>query len=451
MFGNLTKSISGVFSKIRDKKVLSEKDITDSLITIKEALLSADVSLEAANKFLEEATNRAIGKEKLEGVDPANQFIADVHDTLVNMIGEGESGLKLEPVEKTTITLLFGLQGSGKTTTSAKLAKYYKDKRRVMLVGLDIHRPAAMEQLAVLAQEVGVPYHIDTKEKKAYKILKKALAIAKKEQYNMILVDTAGRLEIDDEMMLELRRVVNSANVTEKLLVVDSTAGQSVYDVAKNFQSNIGIDGVILTKFDSGTRGGAALSLRYATGSSVKFVGTGEHLEDIDVFDPKRVAGQILGMGDIVKLVEKARAAISEKEAQEMLQKVIENNFDYNDFLKQIEATAKMGGISKMTSMLPGMANIDTELLNREEEKFKKYKAIIQSMTKKERLALFPLNNSRKMRISKGSGQSVYDVNQLIKQFTMMKNMMGSTKKMDKLAKSLEGMGMSIDDLNKLM
>ncbi|MCZ9998514.1 hypothetical protein OFR28_09950 [Brachyspira hyodysenteriae] len=312
----------------------------------------------------------------------------------------------------------------------------------------DLH---AMEQLAVLAREVGVPYHIDTKEKKAYKILKKALSIAKKEQYNMILVDTAGRLEIDEEMMLELRRVVNSANVTEKLLVVDSTAGQSVYDVAKSFQNNIGINGVILTKFDSGVRGGAALSLKYATGSSVRFVGVGEHLDDIDVFDAKRVAGQILGMGDIVKLVEKARAAISEKEAQEMLQKVIENNFDYNDFLKQIEATAKMGGLSKMTSMIPGMANVDTELLSREEEKFKKYKAIIQSMTKKERLALFPLNNSRKMRISKGSGQSVYDVNQLIKQFTMMKNMMGSTKKMDKLAKSLEGMGMSIDDLNKLM
>lgn len=277
------------------------------------------------------------------------------------------------------------------------------------------------------------------------------MAIAKKEQYNLILVDTAGRLEIDEEMMLELRRVVNTTNVTEKLLVVDSTAGQSVYDVAKSFQSNIGIDGVILTKFDSGVRGGAALSLKYATGSSVRFVGTGEHLEDIDVFDAKRVAGQILGMGDIVKLVEKAKAAISEKEAEEMLKKVIENNFDYNDFLKQIEATAKMGGISKMSSMIPGMGNIDSDLISREEAKFSKYKAIIQSMTKKERLALFPLNNSRKMRIAKGSGQSLFEVNQLIKQFSMMKNMMGSSKKMDKLAKSLENMGMSIDDLNKLM
>ena len=278
MFENLTKSISDVFSKIRGKRVLSDKDIEESLLTIKEALLSADVSLEAANKFLEDAKSRALGKNKLEGVDPSNQFIADVNDTLISMIGEGESGLKLEPIEKTTITLLFGLQGSGKTTTSAKLAKYYKEKRRVLLVGLDAHRPAAMEQLSVLAKEVNVPCHIDAKEKKPYKILKKALAIAKKEQYNMILVDTAGRLEIDDEMMLELRRVVNTTNVTEKLLVVDSTAGQSVYDVAKSFQSNIGIDGVILTKFDSGVRGGAALSLKYATGSSVRFVGTGEHL-----------------------------------------------------------------------------------------------------------------------------------------------------------------------------
>ena len=242
MFENLTKSISGAFSKIRGKKVLSDKDIEESLLTIKEALLSADVSLEAANKFLEEAKSRALGKNKLEGVDPSNQFIADVNDTLISMIGEGESGLKLEPIEKTTIILLFGLQGSGKTTTSAKLAKYYKEKRRVLLVGLDVHRPAAMEQLSVLAKEINIPCHIDTKEKKPYKILKKALAIAKKEQYNLILVDTAGRLEIDEEMMLELRRVVNTTNVTEKLLVVDSTAGQSVYDVAKSFQSNIGID-----------------------------------------------------------------------------------------------------------------------------------------------------------------------------------------------------------------
>lgn len=451
MFDGLTKSISSVFSKIRGKKVISDKEIADSLLTIKEALLSADVSIEAADNFIQEAKNRAVGKERIENVDAPSQFIADVHDTLVSMIGEGESGLKLLPPEKTTVTLLFGLQGSGKTTTAAKLAKFYKDKRRVMLVGLDIYRPAAMEQLSILAKEVGVFSYIDTKEKKAYKILKKAIAQAKKEQCNMILVDTAGRLEIDDEMMLELRRLVNTADVTEKILVVDSTAGQSVYDVAKSFQSNIGIDGVILTKFDSGVKGGAALSLRYATGSSVRFVGVGEHIDDIDEFDSKRVAGQILGMGDIVKLVEKAKNAISEKEAEEMLKKVIENNFDYNDFLKQIDATNKIGGISKMASMIPGMSNVDSTLLGKEELKFARYKAIIQSMTKKERLALFPLNNSRKVRIAKGSGSSVYDVNQLVKQFSMMKSMMGSGKKMDKLAKSLEGMGMSIEDLNKLM
>lgn len=451
MFENLKKSISNVLSKIYGKKTLTEKDINDSLLTIKEALLSADVSLEVSNKFLEEATKKAIGKEKLEGVDPVNQFIADVHDTLISIIGDGEVGLKLEPIEKITITLLFGLQGSGKTTTSAKLANFYKEKRRVFLVGLDVHRPAAMEQLAILARTVGVPYHIDTKEKKPYKILKKAISIAKKEQYNMILVDTAGRLEIDKEMMLELRRIINTINITEKILVVDSTSGQSVYDVAKSFQDNIGINGVILTKFDAGVRGGAALSLKYATGSSVRLIGTGEHINDIDIFDSKRIAGQILGFGDIVKLVEKARAAISEKEAKEMLQKVIENNFDYNDFLKQIETTTKMGGITKMTSMLPGMSNINTDLFIKEEKKFYKYKAIIQSMTKKERLALFPLNNSRKVRIANGSGQSIYDVNQLIKQFNMIKNIMYSTKKMDKLTKSLEKMGMSISNLSKFM
>lgn len=451
MFDSITKSVTTAFSKIRGKRILTDKEITDTLITIKEALLSADVSIQAADKFLEEAKKKAIGQERIEGVEGDNQFIAYVHDTLVDMIGDGATGLKLLEPEKQTVTLLFGLQGSGKTTTAAKLAKFYKEKRRVMLVGLDIYRPAAMEQLEILAKDVGVLCYTDTKEKKAYKILKKAILVAKKEHVDLMIVDTAGRLEIDDEMMHELRRLLNTINVTERLLVVDSTAGQSVYDVASSFQKNIGIDGVILTKFDSGVRGGAALSLKYATGSEVRFVGVGEHIDDIDEFDAKRVAGQILGMGDIVKLVEKARSAISEKEAEEMLKKVIENNFDYNDFLKQIDATSKIGGLSKMINMVPGGSSIDQGLLGEQELKFYRYKVIIQSMTGKERLAMFPLNNSRRVRIAIGSGTSVYEVNQLVKQFGLMKNMMGSSKKMDKLAKSLGQMGMSVDDLNKLM
>ena len=451
MFDNITKSVTSALSKIRGKKVITDKEITETLLVIKEALLSADVSVDAADKFIEDAKSKAIGKELIEGVSADSQFIASVHDTLVEMIGEREGGLKLLAPEKQTVTLLFGLQGSGKTTTAAKLAKFYKDKRRVMLVGLDIYRPAAMEQLETLAKQVGVFCYTDTKEKKAYKILKKAIVQAKKEHIDMMIVDTAGRLEIDDELMLELRRLLNTVNVTEKILVVDSTVGQSVYNVSKSFNDSIGIDGVILTKFDSGAKGGAALSLKYATGSEVRFIGTGEHIDDIDEFDAKRVAGQILGMGDIVKLVEKAKSAISEKEAEEMLQRVIENNFDYNDFLKQIDATSKMGGITKMIGMMPGASNIDTSRLGSEELKFARYKFIIESMTKKERLALFPLNNSRKVRIANGSGTSVYEINQLVKQFSMMKNMMGSTKKMNKLAKSLENMGMSMDDLNKLM
>ena len=451
MFDNITKSVTSALSKIRGKKVITDKEITETLLVIKEALLSADVSIDAADKFIEDAKSKALGKELIEGVSADSQFIASVHDTLVEMIGEREGGLKLLAPEKQTVTLLFGLQGSGKTTTAAKLAKFYKDKRRVMLVGLDIYRPAAMEQLETLARQVGVLCYTDTKEKKAYKILKKAIVQAKKEHIDMMIVDTAGRLEIDDELMLELRRLLNTVNVTEKILVVDSTVGQSVYNVSKSFNDSIGIDGVILTKFDSGAKGGAALSLKYATGSEVRFIGTGEHIDDIDEFDAKRVAGQILGMGDIVKLVEKAKSAISEKEAEEMLLRVIENNFDYNDFLKQIDATSKMGGITKMIGMMPGASNIDTSRLGSEELKFARYKFIIESMTKKERLALFPLNNSRKVRIANGSGTSIYEINQLIKQFSMMKNMMGSTKKMNKLAKSLENMGMSMDDLNKLM
>lgn len=451
MFDNLTKNITSALNAIRGKKVITEKEISDSLLKIREALLSADVSIEASEHFLNEAKNKALGSSVIEGVSASEQFIASVHETLSDMIGTGVSGLKLLEPEKLTITVLFGLQGSGKTTTAAKLAKFYKEKRRIMLVGLDVYRPAAMEQLEILAKSVGVFCTIDTKEKKPYKILKKALVNAKKEHCNMLIVDTAGRLEIDEEMMLELRRVLNSVDVTERLLVVDSTAGQSVYSVAKSFNDTLGTDGVILTKFDSGVRGGVALSLKYATGSDVRFIGTGEHIEDLDDFDSKRVAGQILGMGDIVKLVEKAKSAISEKEAEEMLKKVIENNFDFNDFLKQIEATSKMGGISKMASLMPGMAQVDNSLLEREELKFKRYKAIIESMTKKERLSLFPLNNSRRVRIANGSGTSVFEVNQLLKQYNMMKNMMGSSKKMDAMMKNMERMGISMDELNKFM
>lgn len=452
MFDSLTTSVSSVLSKFRGKKVVTEKEITDSLSVIREALLKADVSYEVADKFIEEAKGYAIGEERIEGVAADEQFIASVHKTLINLVGSEDKGLKLEPIEKQSVVLLFGLQGAGKTTSAAKLAKYYKDKRRVMLVGLDVHRPAAMEQLRVLAEQVGVQSYIDLKEKKPYKILKKALVVAKKEMCNLIIVDTAGRLEIDDEMMLELRRVQNTVKVHDKILVVDSTIGQSLFDVASAFKEAIGIDGVLLTKFDSDAKGGAALSLKYATGSDVRFIGTGEHLEDLDEFDANRIASRILGMGDIVKLVAKAQEAFTQKEAEEMLKKVIDNNFDFNDFLSQIEASSKMGGLNKIMDMMPGMpANIDKSLIDKQELQIKRFKAIIQSMTKKERLALFPMNNSRKMRIANGSGTNMYEVNQLFKQFDVVRSMLGSKNKMASLMKNMENMGLSMDDLNKLM
>ena len=452
MFDTLTGTVSSVLSKIRGKKVITEKEITETLLVIKEALLKADVSYDVAQVFIEEAKKYALGQERIETVNADEQFIASVHKTLVNLIGSEDKGLKLEPIEKTSVVLLFGLQGAGKTTSAAKLARYYKSKRRVMLVGLDVHRPAAMEQLRVLADSIGVHSYIDTKEKKAYKILKKALVSAKKEMCNLVIVDTAGRLEIDDEMMLELRRIQNTVKVHDKILVVDSTIGQSLFDVATSFKNAIGIDGVLLTKFDSDVKGGAALSLKYATGSDVRFIGTGEHTEDLDEFDAERFASRILGMGDIVKLVAKAQEAISQKEAEEMLQKVIENNFDFNDFLLQIEASNKMGGITKIMDMMPNIpSNVDKSLIDKQERQIKQFKAIIQSMTKKERLSLFPLNNSRKMRIANGSGTNMYEINQLIKQFDMVKNMLGSKNKMANLMKNMEGMGLSMDDLNKLM
>lgn len=452
MFGELTNSISKVISGIRGKKRLSESQLKESVEKIEEALLKSDVNLEVAREFSKSVLERAVGQELIEGVAADEQFVAIVHDELVKMIGaEDEAKVNLLEKEKTSVVLLFGLQGSGKTTTAGKLAKYYKDERRVMLVGLDVHRPAAMDQLQVLADKVGVRCHIDKKEKKAHKILKKALFHAKKESMNLVIVDTAGRLEIDKTMMEELKRVNNMANPCERLLVVDSTIGQSVFDVAKSFKENVGISGVILTKFDSDSKGGAALSLRYATETFIKFVGTGEHIDDIDEFNAERVAGRMLGMGDIVKLVKKAQSAMDEKKAEEMMKRVIENNFDYNDFLTQIDTMNSMGGLDDIASMLPGGQGLANADLSKEEKKLSRYKAIIQSMTKKERLSLFPLNNSRKMRIAKGSGTSIFDVNQLLKQFNQMKNMMGSKKKMDKMMKQVEQMGIDPGELQKMM
>lgn len=450
MLEGLTKSITGALAALGGKKRLTEKQLTDAVALIKDALIASDVNAEVAEKFTAAVLKRAVGTDVLEGVDPGQQFIAIVHEELVAMIGGADErpGLTLLPDEKLSIVLLFGLQGSGKTTTAAKLASHYKKSKRVMLVGLDIHRPAAMEQLATLAEQAGVRCHTEKQEDKAHKILKKALFVAKKETINLLIVDTAGRLELDDAMMQELKRVANTVESTEKLLVVDSTAGQSVFNTAKAFRDAVGITGVIMTKYDSDAKGGSALSLKYATGTRVKFIGTGEHLEDFDEFDAERVASRMLGMGDVVKLVKKAEAAIDQKKAEEMMKNIVENNFSFNDYLTQIDSTMSMGGLSKIMSMLPGAHDLPDDMMGEQEKQIRRFKAIIQSMTKKERLAMFPLNNSRIVRIAKGSGTSVYEVNRLLKQFNTMRNMMGSKKKMDRMMAGLERMGIDMNSMD---
>lgn len=452
MFDALSKNVVSALSKLRGKKRLGEGELRQCALSLKEALIDADVTVEVAQSFMDSVLKRSVGADAIEGVNADEQFVAIVNDELINLMGGGkDASVRLNPTEKISVILLFGLQGAGKTTTAGKLAEYYKKERKVLLVGTDVHRPAAMDQLEVLAKNASVACHVDKKEKQAHKILKKALFIAKKESYNLVIVDTAGRLEVDNAMMQELNRLSKMSEPVEKLLVVDSTIGQSVFDIARVFKEHIGISGVILTKFDSDAKGGAALSLRYATDTFVKFVGVGEHLGDIDEFSAERVAGRLLGMGDVVKLVKKAQEAISEQKASEMLKKVIENNFDYNDFLEQLGAAANMGGLESIASMLPGGQSFSGVDFSGEERKLGRFKAIIQSMTKKERLDLFPLNNSRKMRIAKGSGTSVYEVNQLLKQFGTVKGMLGSKKKMGKMLGAMENMGLSMDDVAKMM
>ncbi|MBI4977643.1 MAG: signal recognition particle protein [Spirochaetes bacterium] len=448
MLETLTKNITDALSRIRGKKRLNEKQLDETVALINDALIRSDVAQDVAEAFTKAVAKRAHGKEVLEGVNADEQFIAIVHEELVRIIGEGNASLALLPDEKLSVVLLCGLQGSGKTTSAAKIGNYFKKTRRVMLVGLDVYRPAAMEQLETLAAQAGIRCHVEKKEDKPHKILKKALFIAKKESINLMIVDTAGRLEIDEAMMAELKRVANSVDPVEKLLVMDATAGQSVYGVAKQFADAVGITGVVLTKYDSDAKGGAALSLRYATGTPVKFVGTGEHMDDIDEFDAERVASRMLGMGDVVKLVKKAQESIDQEKADEMLKNIIENNFSYNDFLTQIESTMKMGGIQKMMSMLPGTQGIADSIGDSEEKKMAHFKAMIQSMNKKERLALFPLTNARIVRIAKGSGTTVYDVNQLIKQFNNLRNLMGSNKKMARMMGGLEKMGIDLNAMN---
>ncbi|MCL2175117.1 MAG: signal recognition particle protein [Treponema sp.] len=440
MFEKLTGKITDAFRFVTGKSTISEKNIEDAVEAIKMALLEADVNLRVVRRFVNSTIEEAKGEKVLRAVDPGQQFIKIVHDKLVSFLGDNDPAsraLKLRGPDVISTILMLGLQGSGKTTSSAKLAlRLKKEGRKPLLVACDLIRPAAMEQLAILGSQIGIPVHAELRSgedgaKDSVKVYQNALLWAKQNMIDTVIIDTTGRMQIDEPMMQELSRLKNAVNPDEMLLVADAMTGQSAADIAKTFDEKIGLTGVVLSKFDSDTRGGAALSLKTVTGKPLKFTGTGEKPEDFEPFHPERIAGRILGMGDVVSLVEKAQEVIDQKEAIELQKKMEKENFTLDDWLNQIRSVKKMGSLQKMLEMIPGMAGqISEEDIDKAE--LKQQEAILSSMTLKERNNHLIIGPPRRTRIARGSGTSVGEVARLLKKFEKMRGMM---KKMAKGAK----------------
>ncbi len=423
MLEKISETFTDVFRTISGKSSISEKNVDEALERIKIALLEADVNVRVVRRFINGALEEAKGEKVLRSVTPGQQFIKIVFDRMVALLGDERQDLALRGTDTQSVILLLGLQGSGKTTTAAKLAAMLKKKgRKVLLAACDLVRPAAIEQLAVLAAQVGVDIHReDTSD--AVRVARNALARAKREGHDVVIVDTAGRLQIDEPLMLELSRIRDAVSPVESLLVADAMTGQSAVDIAKAFDEKIGITGAILTKFDSDTRGGAALSLKSITGKAIKFIGVSERMDGLEPFYPDRIANRILGMGDVVSLVEKAQEVYDQKEAIELERKLSQESFSLDDYLDQIRKVKKMGSVKSMLEMIPGLAGqVDEDRIDLEEMKYEE--AILLSMTKKERQNYLIIGPTRRSRIAKGSGTSVAEVNRLIKKFEKSRLMM---------------------------
>ena len=435
-FESLTDRLAGVFKKLRGHGKLTEADIKAAMREVRMALLEADVNYKVAKDFCAKVSERAMGQEVMESLTPAQQVVKIVNEELVALMGGSEAArLNIKNKGQTVC----GLQGNGKTTHAAKLAKFYiKQGRRPMLVACDIYRPAAIDQLQVVGKQAGAPV-FTLPGAKPPEIARKALAHAKDYGNDIVILDTAGRLQIDEVLMQELVDIKAAVPVDETLLVVDAMAGQDAVNVAKTFNETVGVDGIILTKTDGDTRGGAALSVLAVTGKPIKFQGTGEKLDDLDVFHPDRMASRILGMGDVLSLIERAQDAADEKAAEETAKRLMENKFDMNDMLEQFAQIRKMGGAGAMLSMLPGASGIDASQID--DKAFDRIEAMIYSMTKEEREKPSIINPKRKRRIAAGSGTRVEDVNKLLKQYEMMQKMMKQFKKSPKgFARRLGGM-----------
>ena len=422
MLEKITSTFSGIVKTLSGKSTITERNIEDTVEQIKMALLEADVNLRVVRRFVNSTIEEAKGEKVLKAVDPGQQFVKIIYDKIVAMLGDTKVDLHLKGPDTQSVILMLGLQGAGKTTAAHKLAaKLLKDGRKPLLAACDLVRPAAVEQLSQLGEKIGVPVFKEN-SKDAVKNAKEALDFARRNGNDTIIIDTAGRLQIDEEMMAELVKIKKATNPVEVLLVADAMTGQNAVDIAKSFDEQLGLTGVILTKFDSDARGGAALSLKTITDKPILFVGTGEKTEDFEVFHPERIASRILGMGDIVSLVEKAQETVDAEAALKMQKKLQRNEFTLQDMLEQFQQVKKMGSMSKLLEMLPGMNGIDPSQLDM--SGMKKNEAIIQSMTYKERLNHLIIGPSRRKRIAKGSGTSVADVNKLIKQFEKTKLMM---------------------------
>jgi signal recognition particle subunit SRP54 len=422
MLDNLGNRFQEIFKKVRGNGVLNENNIKDALKEVRLALLEADVNYKVVKEFVAKVKEKAVGETVLKGINPAQQFIKIVHDELVELLG-GTNARLTKANKPPTIIMLAGLQGAGKTTFAAKLAKFLKKKgEKPYLVGADIYRPAAMKQLQVLGESIGVGVFTIEGSQDAVNICEEGIAKAKEEYATYVILDTAGRLHIDENLMDELKEIKKIARPQEILLVVDAMTGQDAVNVASKFNETLNIDGVVVTKLDGDARGGAALSIKAVSGKPIKFIGVGEKLEDIELFHPDRLASRILGMGDVISLVEKAQEAIDEDEAKRLEEKIKKQEFDLEDFLKQLQNIKKLGPITNLLKMIPG-ANQLGDLAPAEKE-MKKVEAIIQSMTKEERSKPKIINASRKKRIAKGSGTNVHEVNKLLQQFEQMKKMM---------------------------
>ncbi len=445
-FDSLTEKLQNVFKNLRSKGRLTEDDVKEALKEIKRALLAADVNFKVVKDFTKKVQERAIGQDVMNGLNPGQMVVKIVNEELVSLMGSETTEIQFQPGKSITVLMMAGLQGAGKTTTTAKLAGKFKLKgKKPLLVACDVYRPAAIKQLQVNGEKQGVEVFTMGDSHKPANIAKAALEHAQKNGHNLVILDTAGRLHIDEDMMGELQEIKEAVTVHQTILVIDAMTGQDAVNVAKEFDEKIGIDGVIVTKLDGDTRGGAALSVKAVTGKPILYVGMGEKLSDLEQFYPDRMASRILGMGDVLTLIEKAEAEIDEEKAKAMTQKLKKAQFDYDDYLESMSQMRNMGGLGNIMNMLPGLGNMggnmvkgmnmDEEQTSQAEKNMARMEAMIRSMTPEERANPDLINPSRKHRIAKGAGVDISNVNRMVKSFNEMRKMMKQFGKTGKRGK----------------